>query len=85
MRQGGPPAHTASTARILELRDQDLSWTEVAEQVGMTRSGAWSRYRKARPSKSHYHGQRSATSRLGPERDTSARYVPVGEAEYVPS
>ena len=36
MRRGGPPAHPASTQQILELRDQGLSWTEVAEQVGMT-------------------------------------------------
>jgi predicted DNA-binding transcriptional regulator AlpA len=52
MRRGGPPAHPTSTQQILELRDQDLSWTEVAEQIGMTRSGAWSRYRKARPPRS---------------------------------
>ena len=36
MRRGGPPAHPASTQQILELRDQGLTWTEVAEQVGMT-------------------------------------------------
>ena len=36
MRSAGPPAHAASTQKILELRDQGLSWTEVAEQVGMT-------------------------------------------------
>jgi hypothetical protein len=29
-----------------------LSWPQVAEQVDMTVSGAWSRYRKARPPKS---------------------------------
>jgi hypothetical protein len=52
MRRSGPPAHPASTQQILELRDQDQTWTEIAEQVGMTRSGAWSRYRNARPSKS---------------------------------
>ena len=51
MRRGGPPAHPASTQQILELRDQGLTWTEVAEQVGMTVSGAWSRYRRARPPK----------------------------------
>src|SRR5215211_970853 len=28
-----------------------MSWTEVAEQVDMTVSGAWSRYRRARPPK----------------------------------
>jgi hypothetical protein len=46
MRRGGPRAHPASTQQILELRDQGLTWTEVAEQVGMTVSGAWSRYRR---------------------------------------
>jgi len=35
----------------LELRDQGLTWTEVAKQVDMTVSGAWSRYRRARPPK----------------------------------
>lgn len=57
MRRGGPPAHATSTQKILELRDQDVSWTEVAEQVDMTRSGAWSRYRKALPSKSPRSGR----------------------------
>jgi hypothetical protein len=52
MRRGGPSAHPASTQQILELRDQGLTWNEVAEQVGMTISGAWSRYRRARPPKS---------------------------------
>ena len=51
MRRGGPPAHPASTQQILELRDQGLTWNEVAEQVDMTVSGAWSRYRRARPPK----------------------------------
>jgi len=50
MRRGGPPAHPASTQQILELRDQDLSWTKIAKQVGMTISGAWSRHRRAEPS-----------------------------------
>jgi AraC-like DNA-binding protein len=36
MRRGGPPAHPASTDQILKLRNRDLSWTEVADQVGMT-------------------------------------------------
>jgi hypothetical protein len=35
----------------VELRDQGMSWNEVAEQVDMTVSGAWSRYRRARPPK----------------------------------
>jgi predicted DNA-binding transcriptional regulator AlpA len=51
MRRGAPPTHQASTEKILELRDQGLTWSEVAEQVGMTVSGAWSRYRNARPPK----------------------------------
>jgi hypothetical protein len=51
VRPGGPPAYPASTQQILELRDQGLTWNEVADQVDMTVSGAWSRYRRARPSK----------------------------------
>jgi hypothetical protein len=47
MRRGGPPAHSASTQQISELRDQGLTWNEVAERVGMTVSGAWSRYQRA--------------------------------------
>ena len=49
MRRGGPPAHAACTDQIMELRDQGLTWNEIAEQVDMTVSGAWSRYRKSRP------------------------------------
>jgi hypothetical protein len=52
MRRSGPPAHPTSTQQILELRDQGLTWNEVAKQVDMTVSGVWSRYRKARPPKS---------------------------------
>jgi hypothetical protein len=52
MRCSGPSAHPASTDQIVELRDQGLTWTEVAEQLDMTVSGAWSRYRRARPPKS---------------------------------
>jgi predicted DNA-binding transcriptional regulator AlpA len=51
MRRGAPPAHPASTEQILELRDQGLTWNEVAQRVGMTVSGAWSRYRRARSPK----------------------------------
>jgi hypothetical protein len=50
MRRGARP-HPASTQQILELRDQGLTWNEVARQVDMTVSGAWSRYRRARPPK----------------------------------
>jgi hypothetical protein len=52
MRRGGPSAHRASSQHMLELRDQGVTWSEVAQQVDMTVSGAWSRYRKARPPKS---------------------------------
>jgi predicted DNA-binding transcriptional regulator AlpA len=51
MRRGAPPSHPASTQQILELRDQSLTWNEVAGQVDMTVSGAWSRYRRAQPPK----------------------------------
>ena len=53
MRRGGASAHPASTQQILELRDQGLTWNEIAEQVGMTVSGAWSRHRRALPPKFH--------------------------------
>jgi DNA-binding NarL/FixJ family response regulator len=43
MRRGGPEAHPASTQQILRLRDQGLTSPEIAEQVDMTVSGAWSR------------------------------------------
>jgi hypothetical protein len=52
-----PPAHPASTQQILELRDQRLTWPEIAEQVDMTVSGAWRRYRRARPPKSPRFGR----------------------------
>jgi hypothetical protein len=51
MRRGGAPAHSASTDQILELRNRGLSWNEVAEQLDMTVSGAWSRYQRSRPPK----------------------------------
>jgi hypothetical protein len=43
------PAHPTSTQQILELRDQGLTWNEVAKRVDMTVSGAWSRCRRTRP------------------------------------
>jgi hypothetical protein len=46
MGHGGPAPHPASTEQILELRDRGLTWSEVAQQVDMTVSGVWSRYRK---------------------------------------
>jgi predicted DNA-binding transcriptional regulator AlpA len=52
LRCGGPEAHPASTQQILELRDQGLTWPEIAEQVDMSVSGVWSRYRRARLPKS---------------------------------
>jgi transcriptional regulator with XRE-family HTH domain len=51
MRRTGPPAHAASTRQILDLRDKGLTWDEIAEQVGMTVSGTWSRYQRSRPPK----------------------------------
>jgi hypothetical protein len=51
------PAHPASTRQILELRDQGLTWNEVAKQVNVTVSGARSRYRRARPPKSQRLGR----------------------------
>jgi hypothetical protein len=52
MRSSGPPAHPASTDQIVALRDQGLTWNEIAKQVDMTVSGVWSRYRRALPPKS---------------------------------
>jgi predicted DNA-binding transcriptional regulator AlpA len=52
VRRGGAPAHPASTQQIRELRDRVLSWNEVAKQVDMTVSGAWSHYQRARPPRS---------------------------------
>jgi Sigma-70, region 4 len=49
MRSVGAPARPASTQQILKLRDQSLTWKEIAERVDMTVSGVWSRYRRARP------------------------------------
>jgi biotin operon repressor len=39
MRRGGPSGLAASTDQILQLRDQDLTWNEIAKQVDMTVSG----------------------------------------------
>jgi hypothetical protein len=47
----GASAHPASTQQIMELRDQGLTWSEVAKQVDMTVSGAWNRYHRGRPAK----------------------------------
>jgi hypothetical protein len=52
MRHSGPSSHPASTQQIRELRDQGLTWPEIAAQVDMTVSGVWSRHRRARPPKS---------------------------------
>jgi hypothetical protein len=53
MRRGAPPSYPTSTRQILELRDRGLTWTEVAEQVNMTVSGAWSRYPTTRHPSRH--------------------------------
>jgi len=51
MRLRGPAARPASTQQILERRDQGLTWNEIAEQVGMTVSGVWSRHWRTRSPK----------------------------------
>src|SRR6185295_8634762 len=57
MRRGTPPAHPASTQQILELRDQGLTWNEIAQQVDMTVSGVWSRYQRPRRPRSPHLGR----------------------------
>jgi AraC-like DNA-binding protein len=57
MRRPGAAAYSASTDQIVELRDQGLIWNEIAEQVGMTVSGGWSRYRRAPASTSPWWGR----------------------------
>lgn len=39
MRSSGPATSAASTEQILELRDQGLTWSELAEDVDLTLSG----------------------------------------------
>jgi hypothetical protein len=51
------------TEQILELRDQGL----MAGQVDMTRSGVWSRYRKARPPQPPRQHCSRFSRRAGPE------------------
>jgi hypothetical protein len=51
MRRVGTPAHPTSTDQIAELRNEGMTWNEIAEQVDMTVSGVWSRYRRTRPPK----------------------------------
>ena len=54
-----------STQQILELRDQGLTWNEVAKQVDMTVSGAWSRYRKARQPRPSWSPDTGDAEQLG--------------------
>jgi AraC-like DNA-binding protein len=54
MRRRGPSAHPASTQQILELRDQDLTWNEVAEKVDMTVSALGAA--TERPGHPSHHG-----------------------------
>jgi hypothetical protein len=53
----GATAHSASTDQIQELRDQGLTWNEIAGQVDMTVPGVWSRYRRAQPTTSQRLGR----------------------------
>ena len=41
MRPVGAPTHPASTQEILDLRDQGLTWTEVAERPGHQSRRTW--------------------------------------------
>jgi hypothetical protein len=51
IRRGGAPRYELDTQRILDLRDQGLTMTAVAAQVGMSVPGVWARYYRARPAK----------------------------------
>ena len=51
MRRGGAPRYEVDTQRILDLRDQGLTMTAVAAEVGMSVPGVWARYYRARPAK----------------------------------
>ena len=62
MRSAGPAAHPASTQQIVILRDQGMTWDEIAEQVGMTAPGVWRRYGRARPPKPQRVGDGSRCS-----------------------
>jgi hypothetical protein len=35
MRRGGPASHPATTEQIVDLRDQGMTWSEVAKHVDM--------------------------------------------------
>ncbi len=75
MRSGGHPAHPVSTQQILQLRDQGLTWNEVAEQVDMTVSGAWSRYRRARLAKPPRLGRWQQVLADGLDKNLQLAYV----------
>ena len=43
LRRGGAPRYEVDTQRILDLRDQGLTMTAVAAEVGMSVPGVWAR------------------------------------------
>jgi hypothetical protein len=49
LRRGGSPARPASTQQIVELRDQGLTWTDVAEHVKYDCFRCLEPHRKALP------------------------------------
>jgi hypothetical protein len=49
LRRGGAPRYEVDTQRILDLRDQGLTMTAIAAEVGMSVPGVWARYYRARP------------------------------------
>ena len=61
---------------------QGLTWTEIAKKMGMTRSGAWSRYRKARPPKRRGW---AAGSRFSPTRWTNILPPASGQPSLITS
>jgi predicted DNA-binding transcriptional regulator AlpA len=87
MRPVGAPTHPASTEVILDLRDQGLTWTEVAKRVDMTVSGTWSRYRKARPPKPQRLGrwQQVFAEALGQKLAVGVRAAVIDHLGRVPT
>jgi hypothetical protein len=66
MRRCGAPRCAVDTQRILDLRDQGLTMTAVATEVGMSIPGVWARYYRARPAKRADVSVSTATVRMIP-------------------
>jgi hypothetical protein len=80
MRRGGRPRCEVDMQRILDLRDQGL--TAVAAQVGMSVSGVWARYYRARPTKRADASVSTAPVRMIPGRGAVA--ADLARAVHVP-